>query len=225
MRVPGMDRGTVFDMRKLSETGAGRNVRFAQLIMFDMLVNAGDRPIYWFSAAKAPARLHLDSAMLTPSLMAERYGRMTGTAGHDELMRGVDVTKAPNAPDRKVYMDAAPARMVGQMRAALIKAARSLMTEGKYREAYRALYKADILMGDNPLSYPFVADGDSVMDTRQELGRLQLELSRHLTDPHATELRTRGGYNIRRTEIRKAAWQRYRGKLPKRLRGAMAPLL
>mgnify|MGYP000833303817 CR=1 FL=1 len=46
----------------------------------------------------------------------------------------------------------------------------------------------------------------------------------HLAVEHATELRARGRYNIRRTEIRKAAWQRYRGKLPKRLRGAMAPL-
>ena len=101
-----MDRDTVFDMRKLSETGGGRNVRFAQLIMFDMLANAGDRPIYWFAAARKAARLHLDSAMLTPSLTGDRFGKMTESAGHAELMRGVDVTEAPNATDRNVYMDA-----------------------------------------------------------------------------------------------------------------------
>ena len=224
MRVPGMDRDMVFDMRKLSETGAGRTVRFAQLIMFDMLANAGDRPIYWFAAARKPALLHLDSAMLTQSLTGNRFGRMTEAAGHAELMRGVNVAEAPNATDRNVYMDATPARMVGQFRAALIKAARIMLSEGKFKDAYTTLYKADVLMGDHPLSYPFVADGDVVRDTRHELGRLQLELATHLTDPHATELRARGLYNLRRAERRKAAWRRYRKHLPERLRGAMAPL-
>lgn len=224
IRVPGMDRDTVFDMRKLSETGTGCNVRFAQLIMFDMLANAGDRPIYWFAAARKPARLHLDSAMLTPSLTGDRFGRMRESAGHAELMRGVDVTEVPNATDRNVYMDATPARMVGQLRAALIKAARTMLSEGRYKDAYTALYKADVLMGDHPLSYPFVADADVVRDTRYELGRLQLELARHLGDPQATELRARGLYNLRRAERRKAAWRRYRKHLPERLRGAMAPL-
>lgn len=224
MRVPGMDRDMVFDMRKLSETGAGRTVRFAQLIMFDMLANAGDRPIYWFAAARKPALLHLDSAILTQSLTGNRFGRMTEAAGHAELMRGVNVAEAPNATDRNVYMDATPARMVGQFRAALIKAGRIMLSEGKFKDAYTTLYKADVLMGDHPLSYPFVADGDVVKDTRHELGRLQLELATHLTDPHATELRARGLYNLRRAERRKAAWRRYRKHLPERLRGAMAPL-
>lgn len=224
IRIPGMDRDTVFDMRKLSETGGGRNVRFAQLIMFDMLANAGDRPIYWFAAARKAARLHLDSAMLTPSLTGDRFGKMTESAGHAELMRGVDVTEAPNATDRNVYMDATPARMVGQLRAALIKAARTMLSEGRYKDAYMALYKADVLMGTHPLSYPFVADADVVRDTRYELGRLQLELARHLGDPQSTELRARGLYNLRRAERRKAAWRHYRKHLPERLRGAMAPL-
>lgn len=224
IRIPGMDRDTVFDMRKLSETGGGRNVRFAQLIMFDMLANAGNRPIYWFAAARKAARLHLDSAMLTPSLTGDRFGKMTESAGHAELMRGVDVTEAPNATDRNVYMDATPARMVGQLRAALIKAARTMLSEGRYKDAYMALYKADVLMGTHPLSYPFVADADVVRDTRYELGRLQLELARHLGDPQSTELRARGLYNLRRAERRKAAWRHYRKHLPERLRGAMAPL-
>lgn len=224
IRIPGMDRDTVFDMRKLSETGGGRNVRFAQLIMFDMLANAGDRPIYWFAAARKAARLHLDSAMLTPSLTGDRFGKMTESAGHAELMRGVDVTEAPNATDRNVYMDATPARMVGQLRAALVKAARTMLSEGRYKDAYMALYKADVLMGTHPLSYPFVADADVVRDTRYELGRLQLELARHLGDPQSTELRARGLYNLRRAERRKAAWRHYRKHLPERLRGAMAPL-
>lgn len=224
IRIPGMDRDTVFDMRKLSETGGGRNVRFAQLIMFDMLANAGNRPIYWFAAARKAARLHLDSAMLTPSLTGDRFGKMTESAGHAELMRGVDVTEAPNATDRNVYMDATPARMVGQLRAALVKAARTMLSEGRYKDAYMALYKADVLMGTHPLSYPFVADADVVRDTRYELGRLQLELARHLGDPQSTELRARGLYNLRRAERRKAAWRHYRKHLPERLRGAMAPL-
>ena len=69
-----------------------------------------------------------------------------------------------------------------------------------------------------------VNDGDTVMNPRMELGRLQLELAPRLREPYRTEMRARGLMNQSAARRRLDAWTRYRKALPQRLRPTMAPV-
>lgn len=221
--VPGCD-SVVMDMRRLSLSGGGSSVNLAHLMIFDILANAGSRPVYWMSAAPAHIRLHLPDSLLTPALFGTRFGALGDSAAIAQLTAAVRKVKAPNDPGRRVYMDGTPARMVGLTRVALIRAARLQMAAGKYYDAYHTLYKADIMMGNHPASYPMVHDGDTVMNPRLELGRLQLELAPELREPYRTETHARGLMNQSAARRRHDAWNRYRRDLPPRLRPALAPL-
>lgn len=221
--VPGRDT-VVMDLRKLSRTGKSNDLRFQQLMIFDFLSHAGDRPVYWMDNAPDYVRLHLPDSLMTPVLFGTRFGVSGDSLADAELRRAIHVVKAPNSLDRKVYMDPTPARMVGLTRVALIRAARRQMEAGQYTDAYHTLYKADILMGDHPSSYPFVNDGDSIMNPQLELARLQSELGPLLREPYRTELKARALRNRRLAQRRLDAWTRYRRALPQRLRHAVAPL-
>lgn len=223
MYVPGRDSVTV-DMRGLSASGFGNDIRFANLMMFNILANIGDRPVYWMSSAPDHARLHLPDSLFTPALFGMRFGVYGDSVALADITNAVARVKAPNDLSRRVYMDVTPARMTGLMRVALIIAARRQMAAGKYTDAYHTLYKADITIGSHYASYPMVNDGDTVMNPRMELGRLQLELAPRLREPYRTEMRARGLMNQSAARRRLDAWTRYRKALPQRLRPTMAPV-
>lgn len=223
LAVPGRD-SVVMDLRQVSMTGTGRDIDFRHLMILDILANAGGRPIYWMDRISDHARIHLADSLLSPALFGQRFGVFGDSAMLDDLRRQVALVKAPNDRGRKVYMDVTPARMVGLTRVALIQAARRQIAAERYSDAYRTLHKADILMGDHPASYPFVADGDSIMNPQMELGRLQLELAPKLREPYRTETRVRGLRNRSAAQRRLDAWTRYRRALPPRLRSAVAPI-
>lgn len=227
----------VFNLRKLSRSGTDRNVDFGQLMLFDMISTAAHdatpRPFYWMRVAYPNQKLHLPDTLFTPWLLGSRLGKLPENQARVLSHKGVDAVTIPNDPDREVYMDATPAKMVGNIRTALILAARRMLADGDLRGAEEALGKADVPLGDTPYSYAYVADGDSVADMRRELGRLQIELADKIlaTKPltpyakaRAFELKARGRHNMAAAWRRKEAWRKYRTALPPHLRPMMAPI-
>ena len=89
-----------------------------------------------------------------------------------------------------------------------------------------------MIPGDAYKSYAHVNDGDSVLDIRMEMARLQRALADSLAPVARTpleraeviELRARACFNSRKVSERAEQWRRYGEALPPRLRHALGPI-
>ncbi len=240
--IPGLpDSISCLDLRKLSVSGKERKVPLRGLLTLDIIATntalTEPRPLYWSNAMNESTMMRLDSAAFTEMLWTRRLGNISDSARIELISRGIEGIGFPNTPDREVYMDPAPARMVGIARKSLVLAARGMIDDGKINDAVTALNKADIVLGNNPASYPFIKKGKDLVNIRTLLGELQKEAADSLLSQEgsngcdslhlrakAMELKARGDYNIRQHSKRMDDWMKYRRALPARLRHLTVPL-
>ena len=224
----------VYDLRNLTRSGKGTAVYGGQLLMFDIAANATatGRPIYWDNHLAPQKRLRADESWTTPGLFAIRMGVLDESDALDWLSHGVRQARIPNRLSPQAYLDVTPAMMTGVYRSSLVLAARRQLEAGRLRDARQTLVKADVIPGDAYKSYAHVNDGDSVLDIRMELARLQRALADSLAPVARTpleraeviELRARARYNSRKATERAEQWRRYGEALPPRLRHALGPI-
>lgn len=226
----------VYDIYCLTSGGKGGNITLAKLLTFDAVATAAysdrPRPIYWINNIGKTVMPGLPDRALTQTLMTMRFGTRDTSDALDEVSRGVAAVRMPNALDRRVYLDATPGRMTAILRGNLVKAARRQLAAGRWREALVTLDKCSSTMGEYFNTYTYMSDGDSVMDVRLELGRLQQALADTIEKRNpvpymrarAVELRARGRRNHILAERRVEQWRKYRKALPPELQGLTAPV-
>lgn len=240
--LPGLpgEVGTL-PLKNLTLSGNDRNIPMRAMLMLDVASTSLEqdipRPVYWSNAASPASSMRLDSAAFTETVYARRLGSMPDSLRIARIARGIDMTGFPNDPSGDVYNDPAPGKMIGHARKSLVLAGRRLLHEGEIELAEKALEKADIGLGNNSASYPFIKEGEILVNVREVLGHLQMALADSIAKKgendksrsgylksRAIELKARGKYNIRRNRERLDAWSRYRRSLPDRLRPMTVPL-
>lgn len=226
--LPG-DKKVTLDLRILSGSGRDTSVKFGKLMMLDIIASNPGRPIYWISALRQGDRLGIADSLMSERLFSLKLGYEPSSQTLDELEKEALLVTSYNDRGRKVYMDPTPAKLLGHVRSRLVLTARKLMEDGRADAAERVLDRADILLGDNMMSFNYVSDGDSIIDVRKELGRLQLALADSLLQRggnkgRVLELKSRGRYNMQQADKRKEDFKRYRQSLPPRLRHFTVPL-
>lgn len=240
--LPGLEeRVATIPVRNLSLSGKDRNIPMRAMLMLDVastaLAQDSGRPVYWSNALASASSLRLDSAAFTETLYARRLGHIPDSLRIGLLANGINMTGFSTDHSREVYMDAAPAKMTGNARKCLVLAGGRLLSEGRLELAEKALDKADIGLGNNSASYPFIKEGERLVNIREVLGRLQIALADSLASraerdksrevylkSRAIELKSRGGYNIRQNRKRLDEWSKYRRALPDRLKPMTVPL-
>jgi hypothetical protein len=225
---------SVIALKNLSKNGS--TIDRQRLMILDIVAsNATARPIYWLRTIPSSARFAAEK-ITSHWMYGYRLGRFSDEYVDSQLSRAVNAVHAPNAIGKQVYMDKTPAMQVAGHRICLVAAGARLLDHGHIREAITAVSKADILMGDHPLSYgkmkSVTLDVDTIVDLRAELGRLMLMLADTLDNRAdnnacrmAEDYRKRGTAYLHASAAKRKAWQHYREALPRRLRGKMAPIL
>lgn len=227
--IKGIGRDSIpFSLRNLSKTGS-LNLDIRRLLIFDLIAtNAAQptpRPILWLRTLPENAYAGF-FGNTSEGIFTRELGSKTIDEKENDYNRILKKLNPPNPLSKPPYLDPTPAGQVSTHRAALLSAAKEMLSNGKISTAYNLALAADSLMGYDLGTYKSVHDGNSIFATRTEMIKLFSELADSLeSSPVALKYNQRIEYLRKRTEDIKrehteqtAEWREYKRTLPERLR-------